>query len=202
MERRTKFGLLLLFALLLLLLGGYLLFQPFIADRFGAAPAAPENTAPYIAPTLPVIQTSGTETGTTAPIPDDLRLLENRSRNIVERIGSGTNGNGFLGYQDVLTQFTSAGQSRIIAEQKELQTAHPVSGSAYGISTRAVAARLASGASGAESIVIAVESIQTVDSGKPSQPTSTGAKRADVTFLRQSDGQYLIDSVVWSDLDL
>jgi hypothetical protein len=60
MERRTKLGLLILFALLLLGLGLYLIFQPFINERFGAAPAAPNQAAPYIPPSLPVIPTEGT----------------------------------------------------------------------------------------------------------------------------------------------
>ncbi len=202
MERRTKLGLLILFALLLLGLGLYLIFQPFISERFGSAPAAPNQAVPYIPPSLPVIPTEGTTGGVTTPVPDDLRALENRSRTVVERIGSGTSGNGFLGYQDVLTQFTSNGRASILAEQKTLQEQHPASGASYGISTRAAAARLASGASGAEQIVILVEAVQVIDAGDPSKPQSSVGKRADLTFVRQPDGQYLIESIAWSDLEL
>jgi hypothetical protein len=85
-----------------------------------------------------------------------------------------------------------------------LQEQHPASGAApYGISTRAATQRgLVSGASGAEQIVILVEAVQVVDSGNPSKPQSSIGKRADLTFVRQPDGQYLIESMVWSELEL
>jgi hypothetical protein len=204
MSRRTKILLLILVSFLLLLLGLYLLFQPFLPNSIGGgrAPAAPTPTAPYIPPSLPVIPTTGTSAGVTTPIPDDLRVLQNQSRIVIERIGSGTSENGFLGYQDVLTQFTANGRTALLAEQRAMQEAHPATGKIYGISTHAAAARLSSGSSGSNEVVIIVEAVQGIDAGDPAHPTSTIAKRADLTFVRQSNGSYLVDRIVWSDLDL
>lgn len=205
MSRRTKLALIILVAVLLLALGLYLILSQLLGTPPGAAPAAPTPTAPYIAPSVPAAPASGgTTTGTSpvAAVSDAIRLLENRSRSVVERIGSGASTNGFLGYQDVLVEFTPAGRDALLAEQRALQTAHPVTGPAYGISTRAAAARASSGASGDARIVLTVEAVQNIDAGDPSRPTERIAKRADVTFVRQADGGYLIDRLVWSDLQL
>lgn len=208
MERRTKLLLLILIGLLLLLIGLYFLLSPFLRQRGGLAPPAPTPTAPYVptpsqpTPGGPVPVPTATGTAVAPSVSAEQRVLENRARAAVERIGSGSSRDGFLGYQDVLTEMTEAGRTALLAEQQRMREAHPASGPMYGITTRGVSSALSQGKIGDQSLVVRVEAIQSVDAGNPRAPVEMKGKRVDVTFLRQGNGSYLIEKLEWSDLPL
>jgi hypothetical protein len=210
MERRTKLALLILVGLLLLLLGLYLLLSPFLPARQTAQPPAlPGSVQPY---SLGGVN-KGTKgqggaspiaTGTAAVTPESNSqlVIENNARTIVERVGSGTSGNGFLGYQDALLSMTASGQTTLLAEQQRMQQIYPAKGPAFGISTHAVSSHLTDGHSGDARLSVTVQAVQTQDSGVPSLPQKTLGKQIIVSFVKQSDGRYLVDSLVWSDIEL
>jgi len=97
---------------------------------------------------------------------------------------------------------TSKGQQAIRAEQKVLQQAHPLSGSLYTLSTRAVSSVIISGSAGDLKIIVAVETIQTENAGIAGITPSSSAKRVTVTFLKQSGGGYLADRITQQNVDL
>ena len=210
MERRTKLLLIILLGLLLLLLGLYFLLSPFLAQRQAQAPAGAKPATPLVTATGGKANTGGQPptignapvTAGTAPVNCDLRTLENRARSAVERIGSGTSGDGFLGYDDALLQLTDAGRAALLAEQAKLRQDHPAAGPTYGLSTRAISAKATEGAMGDASIMVQVQAIQRIDAGVPNQPVATQGKSVKVTFQKQADGSYLIDSLVWEDVKL
>jgi len=199
MEKRTKLAILIIVALLLVLLGLYLLLRPFVPAL--QPPGLPSAVKPYVPPPTSASATA-TGTGISAPVSDVLLALMNEAKATVERVGSGVNTNGFEGYADVLLQMTANGQIAMKAEQQKMQSAHAPTGPLFGISTRAVSASVVSGAAGDATIVISVDAIQRQDAGNPNTPTSVKGKRVSVTFQKQADGSYLIDSVVWTDFNI
>lgn len=204
MQKRTKLALIIIAGLLLLLLGVYLLLSPYLAQRKASAPPAPTSNIPYVAGPKVAVPAS-TSTPVVAPLSSadlQLRVIEDRAKATVERIGSGSSESGFLGTQDVIADMTPNGAAEIIAAQQLLQKAHPASGPAFGISTRAVSSKAESGKIGDATIIVSVDAIQYEDAGTPSKPTKTQAKRIKATFQRQSSGGYLIDHLEWADLAL
>lgn len=212
MSKRTKLALLILIALLLLLVGLYLILWPLLKP---AAPATGEEySIPSQVQTAQPKPTNGQATSgepvtglpstpTREPSIDEiLRGLENRARAAVERVGSGSSQTGFLGYTDAKLDSTSSFSAKLMQEQDAMVAAHPASGPIYGISTRAASSHIADGKPGDDSLVATVQAVQTIDAGNPRQPTSTGGKQIIVTFAKQSDGSYLIDDMEWSDLTL
>jgi hypothetical protein len=202
MEKRTKLAIVIIVALILLLLGLWFLLSPFVKLPSAQPPSLPNSVTPYVPAHTTLPTKTVTSTGTTAPVSDLLLKLSNEARATVERIGSGDSADGFLGYHDALLQMTANGQAAEQAEQQRMQQAHSASGPAFGVSTRSVSSNVVSGAAGDQSIVISVDAIQRQDSGNPGAPTKTLGKRVTVTFVKQADGTYLIDSIVWADLAL
>lgn len=205
MEKRTKLALLILVGLLLFLLGAYLVLAPFLESRNPPQPPSlPEEVIPFTPPassnSSPV--SGGTTSTPVAPVSLGVQTLENRARALVERIGSGASGSGFLGYQDSWSEMTVNGRATLGAEQKAMRQIHPASGPLYGVSTRAVAAHAIEGAFGDLKIVIAVDAVQTEDAGTPNQPVRHTGKRVEVSFIKQTNGSYLAESLVWSDVAL
>ncbi len=131
-----------------------------------------------------------------------MHVLQNRAKALVEREGSGSNQNGFQGYADAFADMTVAGQASARQEQAELQKDHPATGDAYTISTRAVSSAVVQGKIGDASIVISVEVIRTENVGLAGVSPKASAKRLTMTFVRQADGTYLVDSVASTDVDL
>ncbi|MFH1621249.1 MAG: hypothetical protein ABIB04_04150 [Patescibacteria group bacterium] len=208
MQKRTQLILLILAALILLAIGLYFLLTPFLAGQQAASPAAPQATTPYVTGQGGTAGTPGTEppvyispTSTEGVKIKGENTLENKARNIVERIGSGVSTDGFLGYTDVLGDVTANGRSRLLSEQEAMKTEHPATGAFYGISTRAASARLTEGIFGDQKVTYTVDAIQRVDMGSVAGAPSK-AKSIEVTFLKQADDTYLVDSLVWSDIDL
>lgn len=208
MSKRTKLLLIILIALLLLAFGVWIFLQPILKERqTQQPPALPTNVVPYTPPgsgggaTAP---TTPTTPQTPPPTTEENQtlILENRARATVERVGSGVNSDGFLGYQDVLTEMTASGRAALLAEQKEMQRLHPATGPTYGISTRVVSSDLQDGSIGDTKLVVRVEAIQRIDAGDPSKPVQVKEKQVLVTFVKQGDDSYLIDKLEWSDLVL
>ena len=205
MQKRTKLVLIILAGLLLLALGIYLLLSPYFAQQQANTPQPtpvaqiPDSNRNAVPPSV------ATSTPKAAPVPAPdalLRRIEDRARSTVERIGSGSSGNGFLGTQDVISDMTPNGAAEIITAQQLMQKAHPATGPAFGISTRVASSHAETGKIDDVRIVVSVDAIQYEDAGIPSQPTKTQAKRIKVTFLHQPSGGYLIDHLEWSDLAL
>jgi hypothetical protein len=215
MSKRSKLAILILIALLLLLLGQYLILSPFLEGRqattggeytvpgttsqAGDRPAAPSQ------PTATCLAVVGSATGT--PIreltdAERLRSLEYRARVAVERVGSGSSQSGFLGYSDLAIDSTESFKAELKRLQDEMRSAHPMTGPTYGVSTRAASSQIRDGLFGADVLTSEVQAIQTYDAGNPRQPTGTAAKRVFVVFAKQPDGAYLIDSMKWEDMEL
>ncbi len=210
MEKRTKLFLLILAGLLLLAVGLYFLFSPFLTSREQtASPAAPEAATPLVTAergaqgrgeNAPPVYISPTSTEALAI--KGVTFLENKARNIVERVGSGASRDGFLGYSDALTEATATGRSNLLAEQEIMRKEHPASGVLYSISTRAASAKIAEGVFGDEKIVFIVEAIQRINAGTATAAAESKAKSVKVTFQEQAEDQYLVDSLTWSDIEL
>lgn len=206
MSRRTKLLLIILVGILLVLLGLYIFFQPYLASRkeVQQPPALPSD----IQPSLSGSNGSSGKTATPQPriqqpppTPEQQKLntLENKASAAVERIGSGASGDGFLGYADAMNGMTAKAQAAALASQQALQKAHPATGPQYGMTTHAVASHIRNGRIGDAKLVATVDAIQTTDAGDPSKPTSVTGKTVTVTFVKQADETYLIDSLVWED---
>lgn len=210
MDKRLKLFLIVLAGSVLLGIGAWIFLSPYLAERRAAQPPALPGAVEPVGPTQPA--TSGevpkpvgtiapSPVATTVPATDQSKTIaiQNRSRTVVERIGSGVSSDGFLGYRDVEEYFTANGVTALRAERAALIRAHPVGGPTYAISTKAASSQVA-GTYGDATIVATVEAIQRVD--EQGKPTVTVAKRVTVTFVKQSDGSYLIDSLKWEDVAL
>jgi len=210
MSKRAKLALVIIVGLILLAIGAYFLISPFltpsqteevpIAEAPGTATLQNMKPAPQKA-NVPSVATS---TPVEAPKPrtaeDYLREMQNRARATVERIGSGSSQNGFAGYQDAFPECTASLKKALLAEQAELVMAHPATGTAFGVMTRSVSSKVVKGTYGDATVVLEIQAIRTEDAGNPRAPTSRKAQQALLTYAKQSDGTYLIDSIAWKDL--
>lgn len=202
MERRTKLGLLILIALIILAFGIWYLLQPI----FKTVPQPPDlgnqipssGTIPTSTGGVPVIDTGGGA----ASVSNDVKQLQNLAGVVVARLGSGANGEGFQGYNDVMINATPAYRSTLASEQQALRAAHPPIGEAYGVVTRTVSTDIVSAVSGANEMTFSVQAQKAEDAGNPGSPTRVSYVEATVTFQRQSDGGYLLSNVVWKDIQL
>jgi len=210
MEKRTKLAILIIIALLLLGLGLYLLITPFLQQQQAAEPL-PGTNALQPAVTLPSTpsQPANGQTEPAAVVPsvtpppvDPMKALENKARSSVERIGSGSNQNGFLGYSDVMLDASDTYKAELQREQASMVAQNPLSSGPYGISTRSISVKLSEGKIGDAKIVFTVEAIQNIDSGNPSSPVSTMAKKVTVTFVQAAGDDYLLDGMAWEDKSL
>ncbi|MBI4139315.1 hypothetical protein HY479_04185 [Candidatus Uhrbacteria bacterium] len=198
MEKRTKLILLIIGALILLLIGLWILFQPFLPKLL---PAQPPGLPGAVSPGgAPPVQTPLTGKPTT--IPQDIKQLEDLAAAIVSRVGSGSSANGFQGYDDVLINATPVFRETLRSRQQEMQRAHPANGPAYGIVTRVVSIDSRAAVSGADIIPFTVQAQQAEDAGNPAQPTRVSYTEVTVTFEKQSDGTYLLDNLEWKDIQL
>ncbi len=209
MQKRTKLAIVLLIGLILLAIGLYFFFSPYLENRQAAQPPAlPASTTPtFPKPANKPVVVPATPSGTPTPVADlsdvaKLRMLENKARTVVERVGSGSNNTGFLGYEDVALDFTSAGQAVLKAEQAKLVAEHPARAASFGISTRVVSSHIRDAKWGDASILATVQAIQSEDAGNARIPTKSLGKKIEVTFLKQADGLYLIESLTWTELPL
>jgi hypothetical protein len=206
MSRRSQLAIIILIGLLLLGVGLYILLQPIFSQQQSSPqpPALPTS----VQPTLPgQASTSNPSTASVAvsstkpvtPEGNQLLLLEQKGKATVERIGSGASGDGFLGYADVLDVLTSSAQKANLAQQKVLQQAHPASGPLFGLTTHAVSSHIKTGSIGDATLVDEVQAIQNEDAGDPTHLIARKGKIVTVTFKKQTDGSYLIDSLDWAD---
>jgi|GEM_PF-744001 len=214
MSKRSKLIIVILIALLLLLLGLYLILSPFLAQRLlesgveYSVPTAAKQTSGAGNVAKPTATGQATEEGAATtktpqkPASDNLRNLEYRARAAVERVGSGSNQNGFLGYGDLMIDSTENFKAELKQQQAAMLAAHPVSGGAFGVSTRSVSSQIKDQQYGDATLKAEVQAIQTYDAGNPRLPTGKAAKRVYVTFAKQADGSYLIDGMKWEDMEL
>ncbi len=202
MTRRSKILILIIVGILLLLLGLYIFFRPFLVQRTGppAQPPTPAGGTPYV-PSAPAQgqPTAGGATTTQPAQADDLLALEHAAKAAAGRVGSGSNENGFLGYQDEYYDATPSYRATLLSDMAAMQKLHPATGPLYSISTFAASAS-SNDTYGDPTIVMQVQARQTVTAGNAAPVTTS--KKVDVTFQRQSDGSYLVDDIQWSDLQL
>ena len=206
MEKRTKLFLLLLISLLLLALGAYLVLAPYLKERAAQKAAQPPALPTSVTPVVPGPR-GGSPTGTSVlPPPTAAELqnltLEQRARSFAERIGSGASADGFLGYEDALLMATAKGREVLRAAQTKMREAHPATGTRYGISTRSVAARVIKGTVGQNEVIVEVDAVERIDAAAAGGVAAAGGKRLTVTFAKQKDGSYLVDTFTGQDLKL
>jgi len=198
MTRRTKLIILILVAALLLGLGLWLLLRPLISpsDQPPSLPpgVTPTSTTPEIREPIRPAQTPG--------VTSDIRQLENLAANAVTRIGSGSNTDGFRGYEDVLLNATPSYQTTLRADQAAMQQRYPADGVLYGITTRVVSVDSSAAISGADVVPFTLQAQQVEDAGNPVEFTAVFYKEVTVSFRKQADGGYLIDGIVWTDIEI
>lgn len=200
MEKRNKLIILIFFAAIILAIGLYILLKPFFPPTTTEQPPElPEQVVPVTRPvTLPPTRE---EISVTA-LPQDLKELQDIASAFVARIGSGSSGSGFKGYEDVLINATPKLQAQLLDEQAAMQKAHPAAGPPFGITTRVISNKASSAVLGAASATFVVSMQQAEDAGNPGAPTAVKYKEATVVFQKQADGTYLIDGLTWKDLEL
>ncbi|MBU1908194.1 hypothetical protein KKF59_03670 [Patescibacteria group bacterium] len=199
MEKRNKLIILIFFAAIILATGLYILLKPFFPSTTEQPPELPEQVLPVQTPvTLPPTR----EENNVTALPQDLKELQDLASAFVARIGSGSSGSGFQGYDDVLINATPKFQAQLLDEQAAMQKAHPAAGPMFGITTRVISNKASSVVSGAASVTFVVSVQQAEDAGNPGAPTAVKYKEATIVFQKQSDGTYLINDVTWKDLEL
>ncbi|MEK7115958.1 MAG: hypothetical protein AAB879_01025 [Patescibacteria group bacterium] len=210
MNKRQKLGLIIFAGIVLFGIGAYVFLTPILEERKAAQPPKLPREVTPVGPTQPA--TSGEVPKPSVPVAAStltmpasdtakLRALENRSRIVVARVGSGVSSDGFLGYADVEEFFTAHGLAALRIERAVLQKQHPPTAPLYGLSTSAVSSNI-SGNDGDAALVATVDAIQRIDSGDPSKSSLTSGKRVTLTFVKQSDRTYLIDRMQWGDISL
>lgn len=156
----------------------------------------PGNKTPPRTISAPVL-VQGTSTPESPPIQSsDMREAINFASDAVARMGSGSSQTGFLGYNDVLLMGTTRFQNYVRQEQKDMQTAHPATGPAYGVTTRVVSSKLVEGTDGADKAVVKIQAQTSIDAGDRGNPVSVNYYEYTVTLLRQTSGNYLIDEIL------
>ncbi|MCR4278429.1 MAG: hypothetical protein NUV84_01485 [Candidatus Uhrbacteria bacterium] len=197
MSRRTKLIILIITTLLLLGIGLWLLIQPFISP-----PAQPPGLPTDVTPSGSIPSAQEPVQPQAPSVAQDIRQLENLAINVVTRIGSGSNSEGFRGYEDVMLNVTPSLQAYLQKEQTAMQTAHPVLGSTYGLTSRVVAVDRKLARSGADTIPFVLQVQRTEDAGNPDAPVSVSYHEATVTFKKQAEGGYLVEGIVWKDIQI
>ncbi len=199
MQKRTKFAIVLLIGLILLALGLWLLLSPLLHQQntLQPPPLPPSNPAEegfgkrtYEAPIV-IPATSSKPT-----VSSGMLALQNFARGLAERMGTGTSGNGFLGYEDVKIDATSNGRIALQAARKNMQTLHPAS-IVFGVTSKAVTAKTDSGVYGDDSITISMDVLTAEDAGKPELITKTIQSIIVMKMSKQDNGSYLLDSFTW-----
>lgn len=201
MDRRTKLLILILVAIALLGLGIWILLKPFLGqETIVQPPSLPSAIAPTTTLPTPTPQPA-TGVAATPKLSADIKNLQDAAGVFVSRIGSGSYRDGFRGYNDVLLNSTPEYRVVLLADQKQLQQAHPMTGPAYGITTRTVSVDARSAVAGADTVTFIVQAQQAEDTGNPGQPTKIQYKEATVTFQKQADKSYLLSTIVWKDIE-
>jgi hypothetical protein len=125
----------------------------------------------------------------------DLTEAINLASDTVARIGSGSSQNGFLGYSDAMPAGTAKFRAYLQAEQLRMKQVHPMEGDLYGITTRSISAKVLEGENGSNEIIVLIQTQKAEDAGDRSKPTNVVYEKNEVTLLRQSTGEYLIDFI-------
>ena len=201
MDRRTRLLLVIVLGLILLGIGIWIFLQPILQSAAPAAqpPALPTNITPTEQPfTPPVHQSTTTAPTATAPTPQSgLLALENQAASDAASMGTGTSENGFQGYADLYTSATANGKAALQAAAQAMQTAHPPTGPLYGITTVAPTPRILSGNYGDASLTVTMDVLESVDNGNPANASKPTQHLVTITFVKQADGSYLLDSFTW-----
>ena len=202
-RRNTAIGLIIL-GLLALIAGVWILVSLFIPSK----PSATSNTnLPGVGKNLPVATKSapkvialapkghGTSTvPLTATISDKDQVL-NLSSDIVSRMGSGNNQEGFMGYEDAKLQATSKLADFFSSERQKMISQYPVTGAVYGVIDRVVAAKIVSGNEGDSNFTVEVKVQRIENAGDISKPTKISYPVYNVKLVKQSNGSFLADEI-------
>lgn len=202
MSKRAKLILLIIFVVFLFGLGIYFLIQPILENRtVEQPPELPSSATPALPKTKPRPAPGEVPTSTVPQVILDnsarLRMLETKAMTVTERMYSGSNSDGFTGYEDVAADFSSSGSNWLRSEQLSMRTAHPASGPAYGVSARTVSSKLNQDAKwGDAQVTVTVQVVLREDAGRQM------AKKVVWVFEKQPDDSYLLSSPTISDLPL
>jgi len=204
LTRRRIAIILIMIGLLALGIGLYIIVSLFLPQKTTTEPNLPKpgtdmtvTAKPKAEPKVIALPDVVINTSSQAAIKSssDVRDAINRASSVVSRMGSGSNQDGFLGYQDAILDATDAFKTYLLKLQSDMKAAHPANGSVYGVTTRVVSADVISGEQGADKIVLKVQTQKAEDMGDRAEPTSITYEEVTVTLLRQSDGSYLVDRV-------
>lgn len=203
MERRTKLLILIVIALAILGVGIWFLLTPIL----GPSPEQPPSLPGNIQPSTSLPPVTGTNSGpATVPtssgvvVPPQIKQLGDLAAIVVARIGSGTNSEGFRGYSDVLLNATLAYQQRLQQDRSAMQRLHPETGPAYEIITRVVSIDVSKASAGAQTNVFILQAQKAERTGSSTESPKVSYIEASVTFVKQADGSYLVDNIVWKDI--
>ncbi|MFA6447679.1 MAG: hypothetical protein WCW31_05540 [Patescibacteria group bacterium] len=195
-NRRVSAVLLIVLGLALLGFGIWIIASMFFSKAPVQQPANQTNVYQKPAPKIyaaPVTLT-GTSTSPSNAKSSDAQEAVNKASTVVSRFGSGTSADGFLGYSDVMIDGTDNFKTQMLAEQKSMQQAHPVTGPLYGITTRIVSSDVVQGKNGEDKFVVKVSAQKAVDSGDRSKPTLVSYMQYMVMLAKQN-GTLLVDSI-------
>lgn len=197
MSRRIKLILLIVATAALLGLGLWLLLTPLIGP-----PEQPPELPPAVTPSGEVPEIREPVQPPLPTVTQEVRQLENLAVSVVTRIGSGSSADGFRGYEDVLLSATPAMQDALRRERAAMQAAHPADGPAYGVTSRVVAVDRRFARPGEDRVTFVLQVQRSEDAGNPSAPTSVTYHEATVTMAKQPDGGYLVDEIVWQNIQI
>ncbi|MBU1032827.1 MAG: hypothetical protein ABII13_04135 [Patescibacteria group bacterium] len=197
MNRRNKFFLLILLALLVLAIGLYILFQP-LFERAAQPPDLPGGATPGAF----VPETPPTPIKTAPAIPADIKQLSDRAAAFVERLGSGSNSEGFRGYEDVMLDAAPKFRQTLQQEQEIMVQTHPVLGPVYGVIARVVSVDNSQAKSGADIVPFILQTQIAEDVGDPGKPFKISYIEVTLSFEKQVDGSYLVNGLSRKPLEL
>ncbi|HEU0050557.1 MAG TPA: hypothetical protein VFQ60_00685 [Patescibacteria group bacterium] len=149
-----------------------------------------------------IIPSQGTSTKTgPAPSPTALReaelenLVKRRAMLFSARVGSYSNADGFLAIQRAEIDAVTSVQAFLEGQRKQLATAHPAQGTYFGVTTRAVVAKITDGLPvlSHRSVTVAVQVQKTQNNG---DEQSIQYEEAAVSLI-QNGSVWLVSRIEW-----
>jgi len=210
-NRRRIAIFLLALGVLLLIYGAWILAGLLWPKRPGAQqPAAPAQ--------IEIVQRAPAHTPTTIALPTNVQgtstLLDvqnakvpalsesvRRAESVVSRMGSGTSQDGFLGYDDVMMDGTYRFREYLVQEKARMIGSHPAGGPLYGVTTRVVSSSVTEGTAESSRIAVTIQAQKAEDAGDRSKPTGISYIQAKVVFLKQSNGNHLVDEITFAPIE-
>jgi len=205
--------LLVLVAVILLLFGIYMLLNLFFPDTFntsnglnlpkkGTSLSVNSKKKPVVLEAKTVLKTVTTTKDIEASKKKQLlQDVINTATDVVARIGSGSNQDGFRGFSDVLLNVDSVYKKVLLDRQKKMLKKYPVEKGFLEMRTKVLIWRVVSGSVDSDLITISIQTQYTEDTGDISNPTLVQYKKYLVSMKKQDSGNYLVSNIEESVLD-